>query len=164
MLIRLSLIAASLAFVGSSGDPIPHVSAARTAIYAKACNHYVNRARFKNRRGDAEFVTVLADSCLQARASLVIGSYAERWAAQAYLSRLLDLRDTVIEMNMTRLFGADRTPYSRLKHKVGSRIEPVPKVSKSGEYLIAYRIGLVHAYRVWRDTHPEVEVAVTGGH
>lgn len=160
---RSLLILALITMLFASADSLPRIPSGQLAAYSSGCKHYVNRARFLQRGTGAEFIVLLADSCEQAQVDLNHGSYGERRAALVYLSRLLDLRDTVIDMNMSRLFGDDYTPFTRLKHGVGSKTEAVPKVSSAGEYLIAHRMGLLDAYRAWLDTHPPVRLASNRG-
>ena len=126
------------------------------ATNGDTCKHYVNRARFKHRHPDQEFVVTLADGCLSAKASLSSDNPRERAAAEEFLTRLRTLRDQIIEMNMERAFGPDYTARTRMTYGVGSMIEPVRRVSALGEYLIARELGLLVAYRAWLETGPEL--------
>lgn len=130
--------------------------------YANACNHYVNRAFFKPRDGQPEFVVTLADGCLAAQTSLGANAPHERVAAAAFLSRLVELRDTIIDMNMERVFGKDYNKYTRIPSNKDERSEPVPRVSMYGEYLIAHQMGLIAAYNAWLDTGPKIAMALPG--
>ena len=129
------------------------------AYNGDTCKHYVNRARFKHRNPDQEFVVTLADACLSAKASLSSDNYKERDAAQNFLIRLRVLRNTIIDMNMERAFGKSYTARTRMKYSVGSMIEPVRRVSSTGEYLIARELGLLAAYRTWLGTGPTIAKA-----
>lgn len=149
--------------LGGSAAQIPYPSTEQNVTFAKACNHYVNRARFKERTGHVEFVTTMADSCEQAIVSLSSGGLTERRTAIVFLSRLLELRDTVIDMNMVRVFGETYTPYTRITYGTSGRTESVRKVSESGEYLIAHRMGLLAAFEAWLDSDPAMALASNGG-
>ena len=120
------------------------------------CKHYVNRARFMPRDRQQEFVATLADGCESAQASVDRGQVDERLAAMQFLMRLKDLRDTIIDMNMTRVFGDTYTPWTRISYGAGAKVEDVRKVSAAGEYLIAHRMGLIDAYNSWLDTAPSM--------
>lgn len=147
------LVVLSLFFMGRD-VPDGQISGDLRADLGAVCNHYVNRARFLPRSRDQEFVVTMADACMDAQASLD-GQYSERLAAVGFLTRLKSFRDLVIDMNMTRVFGRDYGPYTRIKYGNKARSETVRKVSPSGEYLIAYRMGLLKAYRTWLDTSPQ---------
>ncbi|MEM7742656.1 MAG: hypothetical protein AAF409_03000 [Pseudomonadota bacterium] len=131
------------------------------AAYTKACSHYVNRARFKDRSGEPEFVVILADSCLAALNSLGSARVTEQAAAADFLERLLELRDTVIAMNMERLFGKSYDRSTRLQSPKYQQSEAIAHVSATGEYLIAYRMGLIAARKAWLDTEPDFALAPT---
>lgn len=132
------------------------------ALYAKACKHYVNRAKFRARSNNPEFVVILADSCLPALKSLGSPHAGERAAAEDYLLRLWRFRDTVIDMNMERVFGKTYTRWTRMKSFRDRQQSRVPRVSETGEYLIAYRMGLLRAYRAWLDTGPKLASGLHG--
>jgi hypothetical protein len=130
--------------------------------YANACSHYVNRAFFKPRDSQPEFVVTLADGCLAAQRSLAASAAQERVAAAAFLSRLVDLRDTIVDMNMERVFGKTYNKYTRIPSNKDERTESVPRVSTYGEYLIAHQMGLIAAYNAWLDTEPSIAMALPG--
>lgn len=115
------------------------------------CKHYVNRAKFKQRGSAEEFVVTLADGCASAQASLSHGSFRERQAAMGFLLRLVTLRDTVIDMNMERVFGKSFTPFTRIAYEADGRSRAVRRVSAMGEYLIAHNMGLLDAMQAWRE-------------
>ena len=131
--------------------------------YTSACKHYVNRARFLARDAQADFITQFADGCEAALMDLKSGTPKAQSAAAAFLSGLADLRGTIIDINMTRLFGAKRTPFSQPLKGNTARTEALRKVSGTGEYLIAHRMGLIEAYTTWLDTVPHVSLASTQG-
>ena len=155
MVKRLALISLLVGLLGAGSlSPPPEESLNKT--YAKACKHYVNRAMFLPRSDDQIFVVTLADSCQPAVAALSGGLPEERAVAAQYLGRLLELRDTVIDMNMARAFGESYGPRTRLKGAKDWQTEPLPSVSSTGEYLIAHRLGVIRAYRNWLETGPGV--------
>lgn len=129
------------------------------AVNGDTCKHYVNRARFKHRHPDQEFVVTLADGCLSAKASLNAQNPKERVAAKEFLIQLRTLRDLIIDMNMERAFGKTYKPRTRMSYGVGSMEEPVPRVSALGEYMIARELGLLAAYRSWLSTGPVLTLA-----
>lgn len=159
LLIVISMLGGGAAFSADRG-------ASERVQYEKACNHYVNRAKFKPRGAPvsfvATFVVTLADSCLPALKSLGSMLGAERAAAADYLSQLVTLRDTVIDMNMERAFGNTYDRWTRMTSQRGRRDGPLPQVSATGEYLIAHRMGLLQAYRAWLDTGPELAFGLSG--
>ena len=150
--------------LGLSADtPAQQLSLDVRANLAGICKHYVNRARFLDRGGDQALVVTLADGCQDAQASLTAAGNAEREAAAVFLTRLSNLRNTVIDMNMVRVFGTEYTPFSRIGYGNSARTETVRKVSDTGEYLIAYRMGLLQAYRAWLDTGPRMALVSRRG-
>lgn len=142
--------------VFAADQPRGQVGPEQAAQLGEVCKHYVNRARFKPRHDQQDFVVTLADGCRAAEVSLASQKFAERQAAAVFLARLKTLRDLVIDMNMTRVFGADYTPVTRIPYLADARSEPVRKVSEAGEYLIAHRLGLLQVYQAWLDTSPQV--------
>jgi len=155
------LVVLALLFMGRD-VPDGQVSGDVRADLGAVCKHYVNRARFLPRNRNQEFVVTMADACVDAQASLD-GSPSERLAAVRFLLQLKTFRDLVIDMNMTRVFGQDYTPFTRMKYGAKARSEPVRKVSPSGEYLIAYRMGLLKTYRTWLDTSPRIALVSNPG-
>ncbi|WP_285673911.1 hypothetical protein [Paralimibaculum aggregatum] len=147
---------------GAAGDRAePPVSGERLAAYARACATYANRARFLPRGDSPDFLVMMADGCRAAQATLAGGSAAQRRAAARYLARLLELRDTVVAINMDRIYGRERTRSSRPK-TVSGRLMAFQSVSVTGEFLIAHRMGLIAAYRLWRARAPEFALAQGG--
>ncbi|MEM9044915.1 MAG: hypothetical protein AAGC81_09470 [Pseudomonadota bacterium] len=118
------------------------------------CNHYQNRARFLPRKGNIAFVTLLAEACSAAEFSLENGKEPERLAAEWFLSKVVLLRDTLVEMNMERVYGKTKNPWARPVTADGKNIEAhavqLRRVNEWGEYLIAHRMGVFSAYDAWR--------------
>ncbi|MEM9044916.1 MAG: hypothetical protein AAGC81_09475, partial [Pseudomonadota bacterium] len=77
------------------------------------CNHYENRARFLSREGNIEFVTLMAEACGAAENSLGSLRTEERQAAHLFLHRVLQLKDTIIDMNMRRVYGETDNPFAK---------------------------------------------------
>lgn len=163
MVKSIGLFIFSLILTVGLGAPSAHADRFDTSLYAQACKHYVNRAKFRARTDNPEFVIILADSCLPALKSLRSPHFDERLAAADYLQRLLMFRDTVIDMNMERVFGKTYTRWSRMKSARDDKTAAVPRVSETGEYLIAYRMGLLDAYREWLDTGPRLAFGSASG-
>ena len=158
------VIFALLGFLFVSGDsPNGQIPAEMRVKLGSICKHYVNRARFMARSPEQPFVVTLADACTAAQTSLDSVSHDERLAAVGFLTQLRVFRDTVIDMNMTRVFGETYTPYTRMKYGNKARSESVRKVSGTGEYLIAYRMGLLKAYQAWLDTGPQMALVSEKG-
>ena len=160
---RLSLAACLTASVAVAQETPGAPAADPGANAADVCRHFVNRARFKQRGDQAEFVVTLADGCLSAQLSAARGEPAERIAAAAFLSRLAEFRDVIIDMNMTRIFGSAYSPLDRIKGDLAGAGTPTG-VSVTGEYLIAHRMGLISAMSKWLDTAPAVSMALRREH
>ena len=143
----LSAIALGLALGGDWPGPMPRD--AELLRYDKTCHTYQNRARFLPREGALDFVTVMAQGCTAARATLETGSVRERSAAVGFLDRLAGLRETVIAMNTERFFGKDAGPRAEPASDPGVMRLPY-EVSEAGEVLIAHRMGLIAAFDTWR--------------
>ncbi|MEO0625146.1 MAG: hypothetical protein AAF183_23595 [Pseudomonadota bacterium] len=162
MHIRLSAVIAILLVAAVSGDGYaPPLSSEARASYAKACTTYENRARFLQREERRSFIGVMADGCLAAQQSLDAKSGGERMSAVAYLDRLVTFRDTVISINMDRLYGANASPFARPVSGTGT-LRPLGEVSEAGEFLIAHRMGLLDAFDTWRAQAP-AEAFAQGG-
>ena len=127
-------------------------------LLRSGCNHYENRARFMSREGRIEFVVMLAEACVAAEKSLDSDVYGERLAAEYFLKRVLRLRNTVIDINMRRVYGSQTSPWARPITPDG-QLEPVRRVSNAGEYLIAHRMGLFNAYQDWLDSGASFSIA-----
>lgn len=122
------------------------------------CNHYVNRARFMSREGRIEFVVLVSEMCQAAERSMTHPSPAQRVAAEALLNRVLELRNTIIAMNMRRVYGDQTSPWAKPLTRDG-RLMPVGRVSPAGEFLIAHRMGVMTVYDAWLDTGGRVSLA-----
>ncbi|MEM0943782.1 MAG: hypothetical protein AAGI70_07520 [Pseudomonadota bacterium] len=161
-LLVLSLVPGVSVAGGESGAE----TALSRADLRAGCNHYQNRARFLTREGQVEFVTMIAEACAAAETSLDGDNPGERQAAERFLRRVLHLRDTIIEMNMTRVYGAQRDPRAQPLTPDGKSAAglgtPFGRVSDTGEFLIAHRLGLFRAYDAWLDSGANFSIAFAG--
>jgi len=126
---------------------------------AETCRHYANRARFLRRGGPVDFIVLLAEGCAAAERSLAAPDPRERAAARHLLDRLAALRATVIEMNMHLVYGEPGLRRTRSLSGSGW-MGPIRSVSRSGEYLIAHRMGLIAAFETWRRQAPGFALAL----
>jgi hypothetical protein len=122
--------------------------------HAKACNHYANRARFRPRE-NADFITVLAETCATARADLAAPGPAPH--ATAFLDRLVRFTRLVGDMRMNRM----RADVAATGGWGQGRVRGFGRVSETGEFLIAHRMGLLDAYRRFRAAAPDRVLALT---
>lgn len=158
------VLCAAIAMLVTGGAPAAFANdRAQLVEYKRACFHYVNRAKFRDRHDGVDFVVTLADACTSALESLDKRPGAEHDAAKIFLHGLVALRDTIVEMNMSRVFGDGFTPLTPMPRQGGARTRAVRRVSATGEYLIAHRMGLLKAYRAWLDTGPEFAFASRRG-
>ena len=127
-------------------------------LLRSGCNHYENRARFMSRNGQIEFVVMLAEACVAAEKSLDSKIYSERLAAEYFLKKVLRLRNTLIDMNMRRVYGNQTSPFARPVTPDG-QLQPIRRVSNAGEYLIAHRMGVFTAYQDWLDSGTTFSIA-----
>ncbi len=144
----------------AADGPGPRVDAAQAEAHAAACRTYENRARFLPREEPLSFLVQMAEGCRAARGSLAEGDRVERRVAIAFLDRLTEFRDTIISINMERVFGRDAGPLARPKLAQG-QMRPLGEVSESGEFLIAHRMGLLAAFEDWRARAGDVALAGT---
>ncbi|MEM7189014.1 MAG: hypothetical protein AAF439_05330 [Pseudomonadota bacterium] len=145
--------------LGISDGPRGALSLADHGAVAKVCKHYVNRARFKPRSAQPEFVVILADGCVAAQRSMAEGGYKQRQAAAGFLLQLSALQRTIIDMNMVRVFGVDDAPHAQIAYNARGQAQPIRRVSPTGEYLIAHRMGLLTAYATWVGTGADITIA-----
>jgi len=154
---RVFMVLGAVWALGAAAGLTPPATAADDrSSYAKACHHYENRARFRV-RGTGDFIATLADSCVAARRSLGHGP-TEAVAAVAFLDRVVELFDTVSRMNFERVYGETTNPFAKPLAAHGEFV-PLGRVTETGEFLIAHRMGLISAYDSWRDVAGEVALA-----
>lgn len=159
MMRMLTAGAVALALLGGGDWPGPQISEERRALWERACATYENRARFLPRAGTVEFVVAMAEGCRVAQESLATAGPAGRRKAAVYLDRLLELRDTLIAMNTERLYGRDPSPRARPRTG-GGPMRQLAGVSRTGEVLIAHRMGLLEAFDSWRAEVPGFTLAL----
>lgn len=123
----------------------------------RACDDYKHRA-YKHRAGPrptterATFVGLLSEICVAARQSLDSASPEEQAAAGLLLSQIVLLHRTVDEMNAARDLA--------VPGKIGvARMQAVRRVTRTGEFLIAHRMGLMHAIDAWLDSGANFSLA-----
>ncbi len=121
--------------------------------HVSACSHYENRARFKSRVRLVDFVTVLAEACRAAQASLIGNRARERQTALVFLDRVAELRALIVQMNVQkRLRPVETADVDALSNF--ARASKLPRVSAAGELLIAHRMGLIKAFENWLESSP----------
>lgn len=137
-----TMLAAGLAADAAAGGAAP------TEAQVAACNHYENRARFRPRHGERDFVTRLADSCHAALAATNGADPGQREAAERLLAGIVELHGIIVAMTVernlaTRIPGTDAAS--------GRSLVTLPRVTDTGEFLIAHRIGVVNALDGWTE-------------
>lgn len=147
--IVIGLFAALGAGMAEAGGARPF--AADREGWDAACNTFVNRARFLPREEPVAFVTLLAEACEGALASLDSREPAQRDAAARFLTRLSAFRDVVKTMNVERVYGPAAGPASKPASRPRA-MGAVGHVSATGEYLIAREMGVQRALSDWLDT------------
>lgn len=122
----------------------------------KTCDHYGNRARFMVRSSNPALEVILADSCAAALRSVVVSIHTDPYSAKRahiYLERLHTLKETVIVINLSRIFGEDAAPRAKPLGSALSDTGPLAKraatITRTGEYLIARELGVLAAYQDW---------------
>lgn len=145
-MIRQATIVVLLAvLLGATGElHAAFVSDADRTEYQAACAYYDARARGARKHDPREFVAFLGDVCAAAQASLEEGSDDQKARAADLLRRIVELRRTIDQMNAER---------SALTAPLLSRVTP------SGEFLIAHRMGLMNAFDAWLDSGAEFSLA-----
>jgi len=125
---------------------------AERAVFSEACEHYRGRAGPARRGAAGDFVVFLASTCGAAEISLETGTRKQRARAALLLSRIALLRETVGLMNAER----DARAAAR---SGGSGVISLSRVTPSGEFLIAHRMGLMIAYDAWLDSGVDSSLA-----
>lgn len=107
--------------------------------FENTCAYFENRAFGIKGTERMTWLSLLSDSCAEALEAV---DQTPPFAAQAhvdYLTRLSELRTTIIEMNVSRF----RERRARQARGIMRTVTP------SGEYLIAKQIGVMTAYQTW---------------
>lgn len=115
-----------------------------------ACNHYENRARFRPRHGEVDFVTTLAESCRSALTAMDGTDPGQRAAAERLLAGVVELHRTIVSMTVERKLATHVAGTDAAFGLSGSLVK-LPRVTDTGEFLIAHRIGVVNALDGWAE-------------
>lgn len=147
---RICILVMSVLFAATLAAPLSSPAfAADPRSGASACTHYDNRARFKSRTTDIEFIAVLADACAGALGTLAepAAPASRKAAAQEYLVRLGEARAAIDAIDGARLRAAPSglTNGPRLRDIRASR----RLVTVTGEFLILRRAGVFAALDAW---------------
>jgi hypothetical protein len=157
LMIRSTMIVTAIALMlGATGDLRKiFVHDDERANFIEACNYYQARAGGGRRTGPGEFVAFLADACTAAEISLDTGTQEQRARSALFLSRIAFLRETVGQMNAERDLRA-----VALANATGRNVALLlSRVTPSGEFLIAHRMGLMIAFDAWLDSGVEFSLA-----
>jgi len=134
------LLTIALALGVPSGPGGPFAQDTERASFAAACDYYRARGGPERISGPEEFSAFLADACAAALTTLDGGTPEQRGHSGLLLSRIALLRETVAQMNAERAAAP------------GGLANDRPRVTPSGEFLIAHRMGLLIVYDAWLDT------------
>jgi hypothetical protein len=138
------LVIIAFAFGSFGGAGVSGYDDRERMQFASACEFHRARsgpAGQDDQQNFMEFSAFLAKACAAALVSFDTGTATQRSHAALLLSRIVLLRDTIAAMNAARArTGGDR-------------------VSATGEFLIAHRMGLLIIYDAWLDTGVEVSLA-----
>lgn len=115
-----------------------------------ACNHYENRARFRPRHGEADFVTTLAEACRSALTAMDGTDPRQRAAAERLLAGVVELHRIIVSMTVERKLATHVAGTDAAFGPSGSLVT-LPRVTDTGEFLIAHRIGVVNALDGWTE-------------
>lgn len=153
MLRALLVVLASVLMLGAMGDlRLPAFAGADRRAITAACEYYDLRAERQPTHQSATFVEFLADTCGLALNSLGSDNQEERQAAKLLLMRIVLLHQTVTDMNAAREAAvADKTGAERMR--------ALSRVTQSGEFLIAHRMGVMHAFDAWLDSGADFSLA-----
>ncbi|HSF94013.1 MAG TPA: hypothetical protein VLA52_03235 [Thermohalobaculum sp.] len=117
-----------------------------------ACEYYRLRSAPAPQDGSVSFVAFLAEACVAARRSIETGLDAEQTAARKLLATIAELHWTVVQMNSARDEAvAGLTGVTRMLR--------LTRVTPTGEFLIAHRMGLLRDFDAWLDTGADFSLA-----
>ena len=156
-MIRPMMIVMAIALaLGATGDLRQiFVHGAERENFTEACKYYHARTGPVRRPGPGEFVAFLADACTAAEISLDVGTPEQQGRAVLFLSRIALLRQTVKQMNAERDLRAIELGKATGRNPAIF----VTRVTPSGEFLIAHRMGLMIAFDAWLDSGAEFSLA-----
>jgi hypothetical protein len=150
------MVVAIALVLGAAGDLRQFfVRDVERANFSEACKYYHARSGSVRRPGPGEFVAFLADACTAAEASLDAGTPKQQGRAALFLSRIALLRQTVKEMNAERDLRAVEMGNATGRNPALF----VTRITPSGEFLIAHRMGLMIAFDAWLDSGAEFSLA-----
>jgi hypothetical protein len=150
------IVVAIALMVGATGDLRQiFVRETERVKFSESCNYYHARAGSVRRAGPGEFVAFLADACIAAEISLDTGTPEQRARAALFLSRIALLRETISQMNAER----DMRAVARANAAGRSGAIMLSRVTPSGEFLIAHRLGLMIAFDAWLDSGADFSLA-----
>ncbi len=146
----LAAFAGAIALVASFATDAEAGGADPTDGQLAACNHYENRARFRLRHGDVDFVTTLAESCRSAITAMDGTDPGQRAAAERLLAGIVQLHRIIVSMTVERNLATHVAGTDAAFGPSGSLVT-LPRVTDTGEFLIAHRIGVVTALDGWAE-------------
>jgi hypothetical protein len=161
-LLMASALAIVSTFSARAADRPPNL-VHLTQDHVQTCKHYGNRARFQPRDTDVSLEALLADSCDAAVHVIQLqtaGGSQQAAAAQTYLERLTQFRRLIVTMNIERLYGPNPGPRQQPSKRSAQQQVGLGKVTSSGEFLIAHRMGVFQALDAWRDETPSFSLAL----
>jgi len=145
-------VAIALAFGLAGGERAASAGTASDEQIDLACKYYILRAGPEPLREPVSFTAFLAETCVAARRSIEAGDPVQQAAAERLLGRIAELYAIVADMN------ADRD-----KSVAGltgvTRMLRLTRVTPSGEFLIAHRMGLLKDFDAWLDTGADFSLA-----
>ena len=158
IVVAIAVVAGVVGVVEAVGERYQTVArAAERAAFSETCEHYRARVRAgpARRAMTGDFVVFLAGTCGAAEVSLETGTRNQKARAALLLSRIVLLRETVGRMNAERAARAA----ARANPSGGAGLPTLYRVTPSGEFLIAHRMGLMIAYDAWLDTGVDFSLA-----
>ena len=156
--IMLAIIATVVGVVAASGELRQlAINDAERVSFSSTCGYYRARAgvagvRLEQPNGSGGFVVFLADVCVAAEASMDGGTRMQRARAVLLLSRIALLRQTINQMNTGRATRA-------ASQVSGTGFTSLSRVTPSGEFLIAHRMGVMVAFDAWLESGAEFSLA-----
>jgi len=154
----LAIIATVVGVVAASGELRQlAIDDTERVSFSNACGYYQARTgsagvTSEQRDGPGGFVIFLAYACAAAEASMDAGTRMQRARAVLLLSRIALLRQTVNRMNTDRATRA-------AAQVSGTGFTSLSRVTPSGEFLIAHRMGLMVAFDAWLASGAEFSLA-----
>ena len=146
IVMAIAIIVGAVGTVGERRHGV--VRDAERVAFSETCEHYRVRAGPARHGAAGDFVVFLAGICGAAEVSLDTGTSKQRARAALLLSRIALLHETVGQMNAERSVRAA----ARANAIGATRLPTLYRVTPSGEFLIAHRMGLMIAFDAWLDT------------